>query len=94
LGGQLYLLGARAGNTVALKTAYAALAADATKAPIVEALKRGEDPQVGGDICVPTYGCGATIAQKPARRLADPASTVAGALTLLAGLLVMRRRRR
>ena len=90
-------LGLQAGvmphDAASLKAAFAVVKADPANKAIVDALARGEDPKAGGDICTPSYGCGATIARKPARRSPDAAAAVAGALALFAGLLLMRRRR-
>ncbi|HYJ07344.1 MAG TPA: hypothetical protein VEX18_00005 [Polyangiaceae bacterium] len=62
----------------------------------VEELTLGLDPSVaGGDVCNgPKYGCGASVAAVPAKRSGDPTASVAAFLTVLAGVLMMRRRRR
>lgn len=60
-------------------------------------VQQGIDPQDMSNICGPTYGCGATVAQRPlseAKHYNDPAPAIAAALTLLAGIFAIRRRRR
>jgi hypothetical protein len=62
-------------------------------------LSDGEDPnsaEVGAALCVttPLYGCGASsIAKAPHNKAMDPAAAVAGALSVVVGLLLARRRR-
>jgi hypothetical protein len=62
----------------------------------IDELTVGLDPNVaGGDVCNgPKYGCGASVAAVPAKRGSDPAATLAALLTILSGVLMMRRRRR
>jgi hypothetical protein len=97
LGLSLYSAGARRHDTAKLKAAFKTFASasstNATNAAYVAALGRGEDPQHGGDICTPTYGCGATLAHQPTQRSPEPAAVVAASLALLTGLFLMRRRR-
>lgn len=54
------------------------------------------DATVGAELCevVPLYGCGATIAAAPAKRTSDPTAAITAVLTAVAGVLVLRRRRR
>lgn len=65
----------------------------------IDALRADTDPNVGGNVCGPKYGCGATIAKRkslpgePWYQRLDPFGT--GAATLIAaGLLWLRRRKR
>ena len=62
----------------------------------VDELTLGLNPSVvGGEVCNgPKYGCGASVAAVPAKRGSDPAATLAALLTVLSGVLVVRRRRR
>jgi hypothetical protein len=62
----------------------------------IDELRAGTDPNVAGaDLCTgPKYGCGASsIAKAPHNKAMDPAATVAGALSVVIGLLLARRRR-
>jgi MYXO-CTERM domain-containing protein len=66
-------------------------------AQIVADVPRGIEPLTQQNVCGPTYGCGATVAQRPlseAKHHNDPAPAIAAALTLLGGLFALRRRRR
>jgi hypothetical protein len=82
-----------------LQTAGAASDADLDGQGDYLELSTGADPnsaEVGATLCVtsPLYGCGAsTLARVPKERSADPTAAVAGVLSILLGLLVMRRRR-
>ena len=64
---------------------------------MVAAVPKGIEPKENVSVCGPTYGCGATVAQRPladSQANRDPAAAVAGALAALAGIFAMRRRRR
>lgn len=61
----------------------------------VAELQAGTDPNAaGGELCGGLkYGCGAsTIARRPAKQSMDPAAVGASILTVLVGLLLLRRR--
>jgi len=82
-----------------LQMAGAASDADADGKGDYTELANGEDPnskELGATLCVtaPFYGCGAsTIARTPSKKSMDPAAAGAGALSILIGLLLVRRRR-
>ncbi len=60
-------------------------------------IQQGIDPADMSNVCGPTYGCGATVAQRPlseAKHYNDPAPAIAGALALIGGIFALRRRRR
>jgi MYXO-CTERM domain-containing protein len=63
----------------------------------VTLVQQGIEPSTMQNVCGPTYGCGATVAQRPladSQANRDPAPAVAAALAAIAGLFAMRRRRR
>jgi MYXO-CTERM domain-containing protein len=67
-----------------------------TCATMVATVPKGIEPSTMSNVCGPTYGCGATIAQRPlseAKHYNDPAPAIAAALTLLGGFFALRRRR-
>lgn len=81
-----------AGDIPAFNEAFAVYkAANPDKAAL---LAQGVNPDTGEQLCEVTYGCGATIAPKPASNSPDKAATAAGVLALLGGVLLMRRRPR
>jgi uncharacterized protein (TIGR03382 family) len=73
----------------AFNTAWASYAA--ANAENVALIKRGIEPGAMQDVCGPKYGCGATFA--PSRGVSGSSATIVAALSLAAGLWVMRRRR-
>ena len=86
-----------AGLDAALAKYNATLDSDSDGATDLVELAAGTDPNgPGTDWCTgPKYGCGAaTITRAASKRGVDPAATLAGSLLFVAGLLVMRRRRR
>lgn len=83
-----------AADAESMKAAVLDYKADPANAASVAALARGVDPQTGQDICLPSYGCGATIAPKAARHAPDRTAAIAGILALLGGLFLVRRQRR
>jgi hypothetical protein len=85
--------GAKRHEPDTLKAAFKLYQSNPANSASIAALGLGLDPQTNKDICTPSYGCGATIAHHHASRSPDTAGVVAGGLALLAGLLVMRRRR-
>lgn len=90
-GGSLELLA-----TVLTNMRNANVNSDADPESDIEELMIGDDPNVvGGSVCGgPKYGCGATIAPKPARPSTDGTAAFATGLVVLAGALAFRRRRR
>jgi hypothetical protein len=83
--------GALPGNTASLKAAFDAFKADSTHAAMLKALEAGEDPDNGGALCGPTYGCGAHVAKKALPTNSSAPSWIVGAV--VAGALLRRRRK-
>ena len=71
---------------------------DGDGVPDIEALRADTDPNVGGNVCGPKYGCGATIAKRkglpgePWFQSLDPFGT--GTASLVAAALLWLRRRK
>jgi MYXO-CTERM domain-containing protein len=62
---------------------------------VVQLVPQGIEPMTKQIVCGPTYGCGATVAERPViTGDNDPMPAIGGALAAIAGLFAMRRRRR
>jgi MYXO-CTERM domain-containing protein len=75
-----------------MNAVYSGLCSD-----MIASVQKGIEPSTAQNVCGPTYGCGATVAQRPlseAKHYNDPAPAIAGALALLGGIFALRRRRR
>jgi hypothetical protein len=76
-----------------MKAAWAAYAANPVNATAVAAVKAGEDPEYGGNVCNPSYGCGARMARRSERRN-DHEVVLWGLLAVLGAAAARSRRRR
>lgn len=76
--------------------AVAAMDADGDGVPDLTALQNDTDPNIGGSVCGPAYGCGASIAKRGGEgawyQELDPWGAASAGL-VAAGLLWLRRRR-
>jgi hypothetical protein len=79
-----------AGDVDAFKAAWAEYVAKTATPDQLAQIKRGIEPGTGQDVCGPRYGCGASIARN---RAGTAPAAVAAVVSLLAGLLLARRRR-
>ncbi len=81
-------------STEGLANAWRRYAADPVNAAAVAAVKAGRDPEYGGSVCGPSYGCGARVAQRPARRNDyEVVLWTSGAVLAFASTRLLRRRR-
>jgi MYXO-CTERM domain-containing protein len=81
------------GDAASLKAAFAAYAKDPTHTANIANIQKGIDPQYGGDICGPTYGCAVHVAKEAAapRDFTGPLWIVGA---VVAGGVLRRRRRK
>ena len=81
------------GTVEGLTAAWNAYAADPANSTAVAAIKAGEDPEYGGSVCGPSYGCGAHVAKRPQRKNDREVVGWAVGLAALAAALRSRSRR-
>lgn len=81
------------GTVDGLTAAWKLYAADPANATAVAAIKAGEDPEYGGSVCGPSYGCGAHVAKRPQRKNDREVVGWVVGLAALAAALRFRRRR-